>query len=78
VAEPENGEIRLNQTVLYSSIYRADDRPFVNQHAYGIPAAHAPLFCLRDTGDGEMTALYRNSFECAWANAAQIGQDRPI
>ena len=45
---PENVQIRLHQTVLYNSIYRADDQLLVNQHAYGIPAAHAPVFCLRD------------------------------
>jgi hypothetical protein len=72
VAEPENVEIRLHQTVLYNSIYRADDQLFVNQHAYGIPAAHAPVFCLRDTGDGEMTALYRDSFERVWAGAIPL------
>ena len=39
-------EIRLHRTVLYNSIYRADDDMLVNQHAYGIPAAHAPVFHL--------------------------------
>ena len=35
VAGAENVEIRLHQTVLYNSIYRADDQLIVNQHAYG-------------------------------------------
>jgi transcriptional regulator with XRE-family HTH domain len=69
LAEPENVEIRLHQTVLYNSIYRADDQLLVNQHAYGIPAAHAPVFCLRDTRGGEMAALYRDSFERVRASA---------
>jgi hypothetical protein len=69
VSEPENVEIRLHQTALYNSIYRADEQLFVNQHAYSIPAADAPLFCLRDTGGGAMTALYRDSFEHVWASA---------
>ena len=69
VAEVENVEIRLHQAVLYNSIYRADDQLIVNQHAYGIPAAHAPVFCLRHTGGGEMGALYRESFERVWAGA---------
>ena len=72
VAEPENVEIRLHQTVLYNSIYRADDQLLVNQHAYGIPAAHAPVFCLCDTRGGEMTALYRDSFERVWASAVPL------
>ena len=57
---------------LYNSIYRADDQLIVNQHAYGIPAAHAPVFCLRDIGGGEMTALYRDSFERVWATAVPL------
>ncbi len=32
----------LRPTVLYNSIYRADDKLLVNQHTYGIPAAQAP------------------------------------
>ena len=44
----QNIEIRLHRTVLYNSIYRADDQLLVNQHAYGIPAAQAPVFCLSD------------------------------
>ena len=65
----ENVEIRLHRTVLYNSIYRADERMLVNQHAYGIPAAQAPVFCLCDS-DGEMTALYLDSFESVWASSA--------
>lgn len=72
VAELENVEIRLHQTVLYNSIYRADDQLLVNQHAYGIPAAHAPVFCLRHTGSGEMAALYFDSFERVWASAVPL------
>ena len=72
VAGVKNVEIRLHQTVLYNSIYRADDQLIVNQHAYGIPAAHAPVFCLRDTEGGEMIALYRDSFERVWANSVHL------
>jgi hypothetical protein len=72
VAGPENVEIRLHQAVLYSSIYRADDQLFVNQHASGIPAAHAPVFCLRDTGDAEMAGLYLHNFERVWASAVPL------
>jgi hypothetical protein len=70
--ELESVEIRLHQTVLYNSIYRADDQLLVNQHAYGIPAAHAPVFCLRDTGAGELAALYFDSFERVWASAVPL------
>jgi transcriptional regulator with XRE-family HTH domain len=72
VAGVENVEIRLHQTVLYNSIYRADDQLIVNQHAYGIPAARAPVFCLRDAGSGEMIAQYRDSFERVWARTVPL------
>ncbi len=68
----ENIEIRLHRTVLYNSIYRADSRLLVNQHAYGVPAAQSPVFCLSDAG-GEMTALYLDSFDRVWAGAAALG-----
>jgi transcriptional regulator with XRE-family HTH domain len=68
----ENIEIRLHQTVLYNSIYRVDGQLLVNQHTYGIPAAHAPVFCLRDTDGGEMATVYLDSFERVWASAAPL------
>jgi transcriptional regulator with XRE-family HTH domain len=68
----ENIEIRLHRTVLYNSIYRADHRLLVNQHAYSIPASQAPVFCLFDTGGGEMASLYTESFERVWASSAPL------
>jgi transcriptional regulator with XRE-family HTH domain len=67
-----NIEIRLHRTVLYNSIYRADQQMLVNQHTYGIPAAQAPVFHLSDPGSGEMTALYLDSFERVWASATPL------
>jgi hypothetical protein len=68
----ENIEIRLHRTVLYNSIYRADNRLLVNQHIHGVPAAQAPVFCLNDIGSSEMAMLYLDSFERVWANAPQL------
>jgi hypothetical protein len=68
----ENIEIRLHRTVLYNSIYRADDQLMVNQHTFGLPAAQAPVFCFRDTDNGEMTALDLDSFERVWTSAAPL------
>ena len=68
----QNIEIRLHRTVLYNSIYRADNQLLVNQHTYGIPAAQAPVFCLCDTEGGEMAALYLDSFERVWASSALL------
>ena len=68
----ENIEIRLHQTVLYNSVYRADDQLLVNQHVYGIPAAHAPVFCFRASETGDMVAAYLESFERVWTAAKPI------
>jgi hypothetical protein len=65
----ENIEIRLHDTVLYNSLYRADDQLFVNHHAYGLPAAHAPMFCLRASGSDDMIANYLNVFDLIWGAA---------
>ena len=67
----KNIQIRLHRTVLYNSIYRADDELMVNQHTYGVPAAQAPVFCLRNAGS-EMAALYLDSFERVWAGSAGL------
>ena len=64
----ENIEIRLHRTVLYNSIYRADDQLMVNQHTYGVPAAQAPVFCLRNAAS-EMAVLYLDSLERVWAGS---------
>ena len=67
LAVVENIEIRLHRTTLYNSIYRADDQVFVNQHAYGVPAAYAPVFCLDHAHGGDMAWTYLESFERVWA-----------
>ena len=72
LAAVEDIEIRLHRTVLYNSIYRADDQLLVNQHTYGIPAAQAPVFCLCDAVGGEMAALYLDSFEHVWASSVPL------
>ena len=69
----ENIEIRLHRTVLYNSIYRADQQLMVNQHTYGILAAQAPVFFMTNTGSGEMAGLYLDSFERVWAGSASLG-----
>ena len=72
LGEVENVEIRLHRTVLYNSIYRADDQLLVNQHTYGMPAAQSPVSCLSNADSGEMTALYLDSFERVWASAVPL------
>jgi hypothetical protein len=65
-------ELRLHRTVLYNSIYRVDGQMLVNQHAYGIPAAHAPVYHLRKTEGGEMFQCYLDSFERVWSQASPV------
>jgi len=64
-------EIRLHRTVLYNSIYHADDDVLVNQHTYGIPAAYSPVLHVRRGTESDMFAGYLASFEEIWHIAAQ-------
>lgn len=50
------------------AIYRTDGQVFVNQHAYGIPCTHSPVFCFREYEDGSMARAYRDSVESIWDN----------
>jgi transcriptional regulator with XRE-family HTH domain len=68
----EGVEFRFHRTVLYNSIYRADDQVLVNTHLYGMTAAHAPVWHLRKLAGGELTALYIDSFERVWETATPI------
>ena len=68
--EVENIEIRLHQTVLYNSIYHADDQLLVNQHSYGVLVDDSPIFSLRKVEGDDMFSGYLNSFERIWSAAA--------
>lgn len=67
-----NVEIRLHRTTLYNSLYRADNDLLVNQHAYGIPAANAPVFHLRSGNSSDMFNRYIESFWRIWASCKQL------
>ncbi|MBO0801674.1 MAG: helix-turn-helix transcriptional regulator [Nocardiopsaceae bacterium] len=68
----ENVEIRLHSTVLYNSIYRADDQLLVNTHIYGTMANNAPVFHLRKIPGGDMVSTYLESFERVWDGAKPV------
>ncbi|MEO3861762.1 DUF5919 domain-containing protein [Acrocarpospora sp. B8E8] len=68
----EGVQIRLHRTILYNSIYRADDQLLVNTHVYGAPAANAPVLHLRRVAGGDMVATYLESFERVWSEAAPV------
>jgi transcriptional regulator with XRE-family HTH domain len=66
----ENVEIRLHDTVLYNSLYRADDQLMVNQHIYGLPAAHTPVFSFHATDKSSMLEAYLSTLERIWTAAS--------
>jgi len=68
----EHIEIRLHEAILYNSIYRADGQLFVNEHAYGIPAAQSPVFCYRESESGGIATAYLDSFERVWMSAKSM------
>jgi transcriptional regulator with XRE-family HTH domain len=68
----DNIEIRLHRTVLYNSIYRADNELLINLHTYGTPAANAPVLHLRKTTDTDIAAVYLGSFERIWTTATPL------
>ncbi|MGC9666859.1 XRE family transcriptional regulator [Planosporangium sp. 12N6] len=69
LADERNVQLRLHDTVLYNSFYRADDALIVNTHVYGCPASYAPVFHLRRRYDDGAAAIYLDSFERAWRTA---------
>ena len=74
LAEVDNVEIRLHKAGLYNSIYWADDDLLVNQHVYGMPAAHAPVFALRAVGESSMATTYVDSFNQVWETATTLAR----
>jgi hypothetical protein len=72
LADASNAEIRLHDTVLYNSIYRADNDVFANHHIYGCPASHTPVLHLRRSGNDGMVVAYLDSFEQVWSAARPI------
>lgn len=68
----ESVEIRLHRTVLYNSIYRADDQLLVNTHVYGTGASNAPVLHLRRVAGGDMVSTYLDSFERVWNSGRPV------
>ncbi|MEU8814939.1 helix-turn-helix transcriptional regulator [Actinoplanes sp. NPDC048796] len=68
----EGVELRLHRTVLYNSIYRADEQLLVNTHIYSFPASEAPVFHLRRVAGATMVSTYAESFEHVWDAATLL------
>lgn len=62
-------EVRLHGTVLYNSVYQADDQVLVNTHVYGNVANCAPVLHLRKISGGTMTATYLEACNRIWDEA---------
>ncbi|RVX46244.1 hypothetical protein EDD27_9107 [Nonomuraea polychroma] len=71
----EGIEIRLHHTVLYSSIYRADDDLLVNTHAYATPAADAPVMHLHHTDAHGPARTYLTCFKRVWDTSQPYRHD---
>ena len=68
----EGIEIRLHDTVLYNSIFRADDELLVNPHVLGVPASYAPVLHLRHSGAEDLISTYAESFDRVWQGATPL------
>jgi hypothetical protein len=64
-------EVRLHDTVLYNSLYVADDQVLVNSHIHGSVANCAPVMHLRKVSGSTLTAVYADCFENIWDQAKQ-------
>ena len=74
-AEP-GVRLRLHDTVLYNSLYRADDEILVNAHTYGGGAGYDPVLHLRRLRDHGTAATYLESIEKIWDRARPPGTVR--
>ncbi|MFW6722905.1 XRE family transcriptional regulator [Streptomyces sp. MAR4 CNY-716] len=67
-------EFRLHDTVLYNSVYRADDEMLVNTHVYGIGAYMAPVLHLRRLPGGGLFDTFANSVQRTWEGARPVNE----
>lgn len=65
-------DFRLHTTVLYNSIYRADEQVLVNTYVYGFPASQAPVLHLRRVAGGDLMTTYLDSFDRVWDSARAL------
>jgi len=65
-------EIGLHGTVLYNSLYRADNELLVNTHVHGVAAAHAPVLHLHANAESDLVSTYLDSFERIWSSATAL------
>jgi hypothetical protein len=61
--------IRLHDTTLYTSVYRADDILIANTHVYGLPAAYSPAILIRRLSPGGIFDTYTAMYDRVWDDA---------
>ena len=72
---PSRAEFRLHGTVLYNSIFRADDQLLVNTHIYGSGELRAGVPPAQDRRR-RMVSTYLDSFERVWESATPLARER--
>jgi hypothetical protein len=75
--ETDGVQARQHETVLYNSIFRADDEMLVNPQVHGIAAAYAPVLHLRYVEPSGMFATYADCFDRVWADALPMRVHAP-
>jgi len=61
--------VRVHDTPLYASLFRADDTLIANHHIYGLPASSNPAFLLDRADAPHLFDAYISSFDTIWDNA---------
>ena len=72
VIAADGAEVRIHDTILYNSIFRADDDLLVNPQIYGTAASNAPVLRLRRVAGGGLVTAYMESFARVWDNARPL------
>lgn len=71
-------EVRIHDTCLYTSIFRADNDLLANTHVYGSPAAASPVLHLHRVPGGRVFDHYMRSFERVWDSGTPIADTYQI
>lgn len=61
--------VRVHDTALYASLFRADHTMIVNHHIHGSPAGENPAFLIRRTDTPHLFDSYVTSFDTIWNSA---------
>src|SRR5690242_2093097 len=64
--------IHYHSTILYNSLFRADNEMFVTPHLYGLHGSKAPLLHIRRLGTGGIFDTFQQHFEDVWATSKPV------